>query len=84
VELIEYLSPVDWRKVESRLCDTGFAHLAYDVDDVDAAVAASAAYEFLPLGTPVGIDKGPNTGSHVVSLRDQDGVTVEFTGKTVR
>ena len=75
---------MDWGKVESRPCDTGFAHLAYDVDDVDAAVAASAAYQFLPLGTPVGIDKGPNMGSHVVYLRDQDGVTVEFIGKAVR
>ena len=84
VELIEYLSPDDRGKVESRPCDTGFAHLAYDVDDVDAAVAASAAYGFLPLGTPVGIDKGPNTGAHVVYLRDQDGVTVEFIGKPAK
>ena len=53
VELIEYFSPADRGKVESRPCYNGFAHLAYDVD---AAVAASAAYGFLPLGTPVSID----------------------------
>ena len=53
VELIEYFSPADRGKVESRPCDNGFAHFAYDVD---AAVAASAAYGFLPLGTPVSID----------------------------
>ena len=81
VELIEYLSPADRGKVESKSCDTGFAHVAYDVDDVEAAVAAAAAYGFSPLGAPVGIDKGPNTGAHVVYLRDPDGVTVEFIGK---
>ncbi|MFT6583670.1 MAG: catechol 2,3-dioxygenase-like lactoylglutathione lyase family enzyme [Alphaproteobacteria bacterium] len=81
IELIEYLAPADRRKVVSRPCDTGFAHLAYDVDDIDAALAASALHGFQPLGAPVAINKGPNTGARVVYLRDDDGVTVEFIEK---
>jgi hypothetical protein len=62
VELNEYFSPADRGKVESRPCDNGFAHLAYDVD---AAVAVSEAYGFLPLGTPVGIDLRVLTPAHM-------------------
>ena len=81
VELIEYLAPADRGKVVSRPCDTGYAHLAYDVDDIDAAISISAAHGFAPLGAPVIIDKGPNTGARVAYLRDEDGVTVEFIEK---
>ena len=50
IELIEYLAPADRGKVESKPCDTGFAHVAYDVDDLDAAMAAAAEHGFSPRG----------------------------------
>ena len=78
LELIQYHGPADRGRVECRPCDAGFAHLAYDVDDVDAAVAASAAHQVLPIGEITVIDKGPNAGRKVVYLRDLDGVTIEF------
>lgn len=81
LELIEYLAPADRGQVQSRPCDTGFAHVAYDVDDVDAAVAAAGEHGFDPIGGIYVIDKGPNTGSRVVYLRDADGITVEFIEK---
>jgi catechol 2,3-dioxygenase-like lactoylglutathione lyase family enzyme len=81
IELIEYLAPADRDKVVARPCDTGFAHVAYDVDDMDAAVNTSAEHGFTPLGTVHVIDRGPNTGSRVVYLRDDDGVTIEFIEK---
>lgn len=81
LELIQYLAPDDRHPVLSRPCDTGFAHLAYDVTDVDAAIAASQVYGFRPINPPVPIDKGPNAGSRVVYLRDQDGVTIEYIEK---
>ncbi len=81
IELIQYRGPDGRGRVESRPCDTGFAHLAYDVDDVDKAVAAAERFSFAPLGDPVAIDKGPNAGSRVVYLRNEDGVTVEFIEK---
>ncbi|NQV99483.1 MAG: VOC family protein [Rhodospirillales bacterium] len=81
LELIQYHGPADRGRVECRPCDAGYAHLAYDVDNVDAAMAAARAYTFKELGAPVAIDKGPNTGSRVVYMRDIDGITVEFIEK---
>ena len=78
VELIEYAAPAGRGKVESRPCDVGFAHLALNVDNVDAAIEAAAQYGVKPVAPPVAIDQGPNRGRKVVYLRDADGVTVEF------
>ena len=39
LELIEYSGPDDRSSVYPRPCDVGFAHVAYDVDDIDAAIA---------------------------------------------
>jgi len=78
LELIQYHGPSERSQVESRPCDSGFAHVAYDVDDVDAAVAASAPHQVLPIGEVTVIDKGPNAGRKVVYLRDPDGVTIEY------
>jgi catechol 2,3-dioxygenase-like lactoylglutathione lyase family enzyme len=78
VELIEYAAPAGRGKVEARPCDTGFAHLALNVDSVDAAVEAAAPFGVKPVSPPVTIDQGPNRGRKVVYVRDADGVTIEF------
>jgi catechol 2,3-dioxygenase-like lactoylglutathione lyase family enzyme len=78
LELIQYDSPADKGQVIARPCDTGFAHLAYDVDDIDAAIATAADYDVRPVGKVMVIDKGPNAGGRVCYLRDPDGVTIEF------
>ena len=78
VELIEYKAPANKGKVEARPCDTGFAHLALNVDDADAAVAEAALYQVKAISAPVPINAGPNKGRKVVYLRDWDGVTFEF------
>ena len=83
LELIQYRAPDNRGRVRSQPCDTGFAHIALDVDDIDAAIAASAPHGVLPIGDPVPIDRGPNKGGRVVYLRDPDDVTVEFIEKTV-
>ena len=76
------MAPDDRRQVEAKLCDTGFAHLAFDVADADAAIAASQVSGFRPINPPAPIDKGPNTGSRIVYLRDPDGVTIEYIEKS--
>jgi catechol 2,3-dioxygenase-like lactoylglutathione lyase family enzyme len=78
VELIEYKAPADRGRVQARPCDAGFAHLALNVDDVEAAVDAAARFGVTPVSPPVAIDQGPNRGRKVVYLRDPDGVTIEF------
>jgi len=78
LELIQYKGPAERGRVESRPCDTGFAHVAFDVDDVDAALAASAPFGVKPVGAPQDLYHGPNKGGRVVYTRDPDGITVEF------
>lgn len=78
LELIQYLAPEDRGAVRSRPCDTGFAHVAYDVDDIEAAIAAAAAHDVKPIHPPAVVDAGPNKGGRVAYLRDPDGVTIEF------
>jgi len=78
VELIEYKAPANKGRVEARPCDTGFAHLALNVDDADAAVAEAALYQVKAISAPVPINAGPNKGRKVVYVRDWDGVTFEF------
>lgn len=82
LELIQYLGPKEGRgRVRSLPCDVGFAHIAFDVDNMDAAVAAAAKHDVTVIGEVAIIDQGPNTGGKVAYLRDWDGVTVEFIQK---
>jgi catechol 2,3-dioxygenase-like lactoylglutathione lyase family enzyme len=78
IELIEYGAPADRGRVVARPCDAGFAHVAFNVDNVDAAVEAAEAFGVKPIAPPVAIDQGPNRGRKVVYVRDADGVTIEF------
>ena len=78
IELIEYRAPASKGAVKARPCDTGFAHVAFNVDDAAAAVAAVERYGVKPVAAPVTIDQGPNKGRKVVYVRDWDGVTIEF------
>jgi catechol 2,3-dioxygenase-like lactoylglutathione lyase family enzyme len=78
LELIEYRAPASKGAVRARPCDTGFAHVAFNVDDAVAAVTACERYGVRPIAPPVVIDQGPNQGRRVVYLRDWDGVTIEL------
>ena len=82
LELIQYLGPKEGRgRVRSLPCDVGFAHVAYDVDDIDAAIEAAADHHVHVIGEVAVIDQGPNAGGKVAYLRDPDGVTIEFIQK---
>jgi catechol 2,3-dioxygenase-like lactoylglutathione lyase family enzyme len=78
LELIEYRAPAGKGKVSARPCDTGFAHVAFNVDDAQAAVDAAGGYGVQAISPPVTIDQGPNKGRKVVYVRDWDGITFEF------
>ena len=66
LELIEYIAPSDRGEVVSRPCDTGFAHIAFDVDNIDLVVAAVHAAGVKPLSEPVVINDGPNAGGKAI------------------
>jgi catechol 2,3-dioxygenase-like lactoylglutathione lyase family enzyme len=78
VELIEYLAPEGRGSVRPQPCDVGFAHVAFDVDDLEAAIAAAEAHEVRPIGATVSVDQGPNAGGKVAYLRDPDGIVIEL------
>lgn len=78
IELVQYLNPDDRGNLRPRPCDVGFAHVAFDVDDVDAALAAAEPHGVRPIAPPLTVDAGPNAGKRVVYARDPDGITIEF------
>jgi catechol 2,3-dioxygenase-like lactoylglutathione lyase family enzyme len=84
LELIQYLAPAERARVAARPCDAGFAHVAFDVDDIDAAIAAAQQAGVEPLGSPQTVNAGPNKGGRVVYTRDADGITIEFIQKPGR
>lgn len=78
LELIEFHGPASKGKIEARACDTGAFHIAYNVDDLDGALAAVKAYGVLPVAEPITVDGGPNKGARIVFVRDPDGVMLEL------
>jgi catechol 2,3-dioxygenase-like lactoylglutathione lyase family enzyme len=78
IELLEYLAPADRKQVEVRPCDVGSVHVAFTVDDLDAAVSAIVASGWKAVGKPQTLKSGPNAGKRVVYVRDPDGTRIEF------
>jgi catechol 2,3-dioxygenase-like lactoylglutathione lyase family enzyme len=78
LELIEYKAPAGRGKVEARPCDTGFAHIAFDVDNVEEAMKQAVRHGATAVAEPCEINAGPNKGRRIVYVRDWDGVTIEF------
>ena len=78
IELLHYLGPKDRRRSELRPCDTGFLHLAFEVDDIDDVLDAIADNGFEPVRSVQDIEAGPRKGGRVVYTRHPDGVFFEF------
>ena len=81
MELIEYGAPREREHVRPRPCDVGFAHVAYEVNDLDVAIANAREHDVIPINLPVMLEQGPNRGFRVAYLRDPDGITFEFIEK---
>ena len=78
VELIRYETNGIRGGDQPRVYDDGAAHIALDVDDLDAALAASAEHGVLPVGEIITIDAGPNQGRRVVYLQSSYGLSLEL------
>ena len=77
VELIRYHGDAGRDTDRPRVSDDGSAHMALDVADVAAAVAAAAAHGLAPVGEIITIDAGPNQGRQVVYLASPYGLLIE-------
>jgi len=74
LEFWQYLNPPTARRSTPRsLADTGFSHLAFEVDDV-----ASAHRHALALGAVDLVEGGPRFGGEAMWIRDPDGNAVAF------
>ena len=80
IELVEYLAPEDRARVQPRPCDRGFAHLALNVDGLQAAVRASAEHGWAPVGEVIQILGGPDKGKSAVYISGSDAITLELVG----
>jgi len=78
IELLQYHSPDDRKVSDLRACDAGFMHLALEVDDVDACLAAIRAGGFEALNPPASPSAGPRKGGKVVYTRNLDGIVLEL------
>lgn len=79
VELIEYRAPSDRGDVDARPCDVGFAHIAFDVRNIDAAIDRLAIHHARPISPPyVNKTGGPNAGVRVSYLQTPDRITIEL------
>jgi catechol 2,3-dioxygenase-like lactoylglutathione lyase family enzyme len=79
VELIQYGGPSDRKTLTARPCDVGFAHIAFDVTDIDGAIAWLALFGAEPIAQPfVNKTGGPNAGVRVSYLFTEDRITIEL------
>jgi catechol 2,3-dioxygenase-like lactoylglutathione lyase family enzyme len=77
VELLEYRMPRGARG-DTRTCNPGNAHIAFAVDDLDAAYTELRAKGVRFKSAPVEITHGRNTGAKAVYLLDPDDITLEL------
>jgi len=78
IELIHYKAPANRGGGLPRIYQDGAGHLAIDVDDAEAAVAAAEEFGLHRVGEIITIDQGPNAGRKVVYLQSDDGLSIEF------
>lgn len=81
IELIAYSKPETRRRLDARPCDTGFAHLSFEISDMDQMIARAAQHGLIPIGRVVGRKAAPETagtGQRVAYLRDSNGIAIEF------
>ena len=78
IELMRFLAPGSDRTFDLRPCDPGFAHIAFEVDDIDATLAAIEAAGFRSFSRPQIVPAGPRKGGKNIYTEGPDGIVVEF------
>lgn len=78
IELMRYVKPEGLRKFHLRPCDTGFAHIAFEVADIDDIAAIMVDAGFLPVSKPQVVPSGPRKGGKNLYVRGPDNIVIEF------
>ena len=77
LELVEYVAPKG-QKVDTRTLNPGTAHLAFEVDDIQAEYQRMVAQGVRFRSEPVAIEAGINKGGYTVYFLDPDDITLEI------
>ncbi len=78
LELFQYDKPADRRTVPPRNCDYGGHHIAFKVDDLDAAMAYLNDHGLRVMAGPIVLNEGPCTGLRVNYFLDPWGNQLEL------
>jgi glyoxylase I family protein len=78
IELLCYSSPSDKVSSALRPCDNGHLHLCFEVDDIDAVIAAGRRYGFEPVNPVQLVGAGSRAGTQVIYTRGPDNLIVEL------
>ncbi len=81
IELIEYVRP-EGKKIDSRTCNPGAAHIAFEVDDIQKAFTDLSNVGVTFVNPPVWLPGNDGTGRWGVSyIKGPDDITVELIEK---
>jgi catechol 2,3-dioxygenase-like lactoylglutathione lyase family enzyme len=78
IELLEYTSPPDRQTYKPRSSDVGSVHLAFYVENIDALLARTASFGWVPVGNVQTVESGERKGLRLIYVRGPDGITIEF------
>jgi glyoxylase I family protein len=78
IELLHFLHPISDRRIELQSCDVGFAHIAFEVDDIDAIVGKVEAAGYRAFSRPQIVPAGPRKGGKTVYMHGPDSIVIEF------
>jgi len=77
IEFIEYKAPKG-KKIDLTTCNTGVAHIAFKVDNIQKMYKDLSAKGVQFSSAPIRIDSGPVKGWNICYLKGPDGITLEF------
>ena len=77
LELVEYVAPKG-QKVDTSTPNPGTAHLAFEVDDIQAEYQRMVELGVRFKSEPVAIEAGINKGGYTVYFLDPDDITLEI------
>jgi catechol 2,3-dioxygenase-like lactoylglutathione lyase family enzyme len=78
IELLCYSSPPGKVSSGLRPCDNGHLHLCFEVDDIEAVIAAGREYGFEPVNPVQVVGDGPHAGRKVIYTRGPDNLVIEL------
>lgn len=78
IELLSYSSAPDKVSSGLRPCDNGHLHLCFEVDDIDAVIAAGRRYGFEPVNPMHLVREGARAGTRAIYTRGPDNLIVEL------